>query len=367
MHLSVPGSIAGPREGVCGRLGGTVPAATAAVLAVGAAIYERRATRRRLHARRRFRVRVDAGVSKELDRIVTAQLEAAIIALETPRCDSTAAVHDARTSIKRVRAVVRLARDQIGAERYREVNETLRCAGRRLAALRDAIVLPAVLEGLERRYVDEIGGPELNELRETLAGAHRAAADVDSEREPLVDAILSLQRVHSHLDKRPLVRDDVGLEAIVGGFRRVYARGRRSYREALRHRDTEALHAWRKRVKDLRYGAELLRDADPPRLKQIREAARELSDLLGDDHDLAVLAQRASCYPSITRLIDARREELQRTAFELAEAVYAAPPRKLVKQLRRRARKHDDRTGHSERHGASRQRRLPMAEIERSS
>jgi CHAD domain-containing protein len=319
--------------------------ATVGVLAVGAAVHERRTFHRRLHERRGFRVRVDTALCAELDRIVTAQLDTAMRALENPRRDSSGALHDARTSIKRVRTVLRLARDQIGADRYREVNDTLRCAGQLLAALRDAIVLPAVLEELARGSIDEIDGRELIELRETLAGGGRAAAHLDPGQEPLVGAILRLRRVRSQLEERPLVRDDVGVEAIVGGLRRVYKRGRRSFREVLRHRDTDALHAWRKRVKDLRYGAELLRDADPHRLKQIRHAAHELSDLLGDDHDLAMLDQRAKCYPSITRVIDCRREELQRAAFELAEAAYAAPPRRFAKQLRRRARKHAYRAG----------------------
>ena len=71
----------------------------------------------------------------------------------------------------------------------------------------------------------------------------------------------------------------------------------------------------------------------------MRRGARELSDLLGDDHDLAVLAELASDCPSTSRLIDRRRRELQRASFASAERLFARKPGKVAKHARRSARK----------------------------
>ena len=136
-----------------------------------------------------------------------------------------------------------------------------------------------------------------------------------------------------------MTREDAALKPVLDGFQRAYSRAQKGYRQTHGHPDTDALHAWRKRVKDVRYGAELLLDADPSRLKQMRREASKLSDLLGDDHDLAVLAELASDSPSTSRLIDRRRLELQRSAFAVAEKLFARKPRAVAKHTRRRARK----------------------------
>src|ERR687888_223363 len=52
-----------------------------------------------------------------------------------------------------------------------------------------------------------------------------------------------------------------------------------------------AVHEWRKRSKDLWYHLRLLRDGRREVLAPAADRAHELSDLLGDHHDLAVLAE----------------------------------------------------------------------------
>jgi CHAD domain-containing protein len=141
------------------------------------------------------------------------------------------------------------------------------------------------------------------------------------------------ERLHEHpfapgLDTTPLL----------AGLRRIYRQGRAGHRRVLDAPTTENLHAWRKRVKDLRYGSELLGDADAKRLRQVRRRARTLSELLGDDHDLAVLAEMAGDCPSILAAIENDRARLQSKARKLGKKLYARPPRRFVRRAQRRAR-----------------------------
>src|SRR5262245_56233503 len=62
------------------------------------------------------------------------------------------AVHEARKSSKKVRALIRLVRDAIGEKRYRRANQTLRDAVRPLAPVRDAEVLVHTLDQLGERF-----------------------------------------------------------------------------------------------------------------------------------------------------------------------------------------------------------------------
>ena len=76
------------------------------------------------------------------------------------------------------------------------------------------------------------------------------------------------------------------------------------------------MHEWRKRVKDLWYHCLLLQDAWKPVMSALADEAHELSDRLGDDHDLAVLLEWAHVHgsaldgsrPAAARLRRDRRE-----------------------------------------------------------
>ena len=79
-------------------------------------------------------------------------------------------------------------------------------------------------------------------------------------------------------------------EALVPGLERAYRRGRKRMREAEEEPTTERVHQWRKRAKDHWYHLRLVSDAWPQELEARADEVHRLTDLLGDDHDLAILA-----------------------------------------------------------------------------
>jgi CHAD domain-containing protein len=124
---------------------------------------------------------------------------------------------------------------------------------------------------------------------------------------------------------------------------RAYARGRDALACVERERSVEALHEWRKRVKDLWYHQRLLRDAWTAPLKAMAAESHRLADLLGDDHDLAVLAERVTGSEgsatldneTLLSLIAERRAELQEAALELGHRIYAEKPKAYGRRLAR--------------------------------
>ena len=165
---------------------------------------------------------------------------------------------------------------------------------------------------------------------------HRATGGEDGRATAAAGVVAMLREARGRVDNWPLERDSFA--ALEEGLRRSYRRGRRGFRAARSDPTVEALHEWRKGVKQLWYQHTLLRSLWPPVMQAFGNQAHELADLLGDDHDLAMLAdwvrEHAEADPGFYEALDARRAELQSKAMQLGERLYADKPGAYVARLR---------------------------------
>ncbi len=273
-----------------------------------------------------------------LRRCAREQLDRAIDELtEGIKADPVTAVHDARKALKKERSLLRLARGTIKPAERRAINAALRDAGRRLSAARDAEVMIEAVDALGTRYAGQL--PERNfttittHLNKQAASARASLADAGA----VADELRGLQ---AGVDDWRLRR--TGWKAIGEGLKESYRRGGRAYRRARRDPTTENLHEWRKRAKDVWYHIRLLEPISPGAMQGHAEDAHRLSDLLGDDHDLALLREtlvagggsiRADV-ESVLTLIDHRRDQLQAEAMQVGARVYAEKPKAFIKRMR---------------------------------
>ena len=195
--------------------------------------------------------RIKAGESprKGLRRIVRGQIDKA---REGPAGGDPPdeAVHEVRKRLKRLRALLRLARDGMDESTFERENARFRDAARPLSEVRDAAVLLTAFDDLIERLGDA-GHPEaIAEARAALL-----ARKDDASRHALDDGS-ALDDLASQLDR---AREALGGRAFAGvrwstlrdGLRRIYRQGRRAFRAAGDTPTDENLHEWRKRVKDL--------------------------------------------------------------------------------------------------------------------
>ena len=119
-------------------------------------------------------------------------------------------------------------------------------------------------------------------------------------------------------------------------------RGREEFARADKQPTTENLHEWRKRVKDLWYQQRLLEETWPGVMKAQAKEAKKLSKLLGEDHDLAVLAETLRTDPELARFADEfepviakRRKKLLKRSRKLGRRVYAEKPKAFARRFGR--------------------------------
>jgi CHAD domain-containing protein len=294
-------------------------AAVAAAGAAGAAVAARKLTG---GERRTYRLDRDEPLPDELRRVARGRVDHALDELRGDTDSSPEeAVHEARKDMKKLRALLRLARAELGDYVFRFENATARDTARLLAGARDATVMLETLEGLPVRH------PQLRSALER----HAAAAG-----EPRRDeAIAALGGIGERIGEWPLERDDFA--AVKPGLRRIYRQGRRAMRKAEADPTVENLHEWRKREKDLWYHLRLLRDVRPKSMRAAADEADALADHLGDDHDLAVLlefARERGFAEQIEDAVDERRAALQAQAFEAGGRLYAERPKDFARRLR---------------------------------
>ena len=250
-----------------------------------------------------FAFRPGKSLDEEARRVAHKQLRKALDALDQPEVD----VHDVRKRTKRVRAVARLVRSGIG-DGYQPVNTAARDAARALAPARDGEVLADTFRSLGLT-------PPLNLIA-------TGKADVDQAREHLSAA-------REAVDDWSFGHD---LDVLADGLHTTYRRGRRALAAARAEPTAAAFHEWRKATKYLWHQTQLLAPAAPELLKAQARALHDLADLLGDDHDLAVLVD-VTRDEEAKRLAEDRRAELEQEALPLGSHLYVEKPKAFVTRM----------------------------------
>ena len=272
-------------------------------------------------------------VGRALGRLVAEDLAAAQADLDG---DGSAEerIHRARQRLKRLRTLLRVIEPARPGE-VAAATRALAAVARLLAEPRDADVAAASARGLreiaapgEDASLDRI----VAELDRKAEAAHRHAAPVRQASERLAAAEAELGRLPRGLD---------GIALFERALARSYRRGWRAMRQARSSLATPDLHRWRKAVKDYWNLIRLARKRLPRRVRSSAADLGRLGELLGLDHDHAVLAERLALSPEpdpgLMRhlsLIARERGRLEDEAFRLGTLLYRRRPRKQARRLR---------------------------------
>jgi CHAD domain-containing protein len=216
-------------------------------------------------------------MKKAIARMAREELECAARVLRDGG-DPDKAIHEARKSVKKTRALLRLVKGS-------NLNAPLREIGRSLSDFRDSAVLVETL--------DSLGGPKVAAIRRELVRRRKAPSS-----ETLREIAATLQERAAEVKEWPLKKD--GLEKAAGKAKKARERAEESGK-------ADDLHEWRKRVKDQWYHVRAFGGKDEKKLK-------ELQQLLGRHHDLEVLRAAA---PTLSKRIDGAQKKLADEAFKL--------------------------------------------------
>jgi len=280
-----------------------------------------------------FRFKLGEPFDEGARRIAAEQIDLGLSLLQG-NGDQVAAIHETRKSLKRLRALLRLIRPAIGEDVFRQENAALRAIGLSLSGARDRHVLLETLDKLDA----SVGFGR----RGVADKMRRSIAETNG-----VEAFLTMQQAHDRLVEAKarlaeLKINGEGFDIVGGGLERSYRRACRAFANAYAHPSDEGFHEWRKGAQAHWRQMVLLARAWPDYLGARAMEARTLSQIIGDDHDLALLiafahseaaglnVEQAAVVESAARQ---RQGMLRAMARPRGERLFAASPKRLRKSI----------------------------------
>ena len=242
-----------------------------------------------------YRLEPAMPMSEAVRRAAFGELEIAHGALATPP-ERHSGVHSARKCLKRLRSLLLLVRPGMPEPVFANLTDRLAVIARGLAPARDAHALIDAVDKLERETGPGPGQGAIQSLRAWLH-KRRHAAEQNLEKSAASDAMRALLELRPAFAGLAVYPDD--FRSVAKGLRRCYRSTRQSFQLGFAEGRDEDLHEWRKGVQHHWRQMQLLAPCWPSELNARAEAARGLSQILGDDHDISLLTRLVST-PTMT-------------------------------------------------------------------
>lgn len=209
-------------------------------------------------------------------------------------------IHDARKYCKRWRSYIRLL-PPAQRRMFDSVDREIGASAKSLSPVRDASVLA--------QTADSFGAvPEAAPKPSDATAAH---------------ALSTFRRRLEEIRRRATNIPASSYEPSPARLIKSFERFEKAYAENLKTRSSGQLHHWRKQTQRLRYQLLQMGPAHFP-VRYLAKRLGRVADLLGDDHDLVVLAAHLGRAPQQARLLQAKRQQLQQDAFDLTGKLVAS-------------------------------------------
>jgi CHAD domain-containing protein len=307
-----------------------------------------------------FRFELRETLLTGIKRLARERIASVVKLLSHDSSPSAESIHEARRHLKSIRALLRLARGAVGEEIRRSENLFFRDAGRSLSQARDPQAMLETLDRLEKPSHSNSGSPApgqnmmrtlINEVRREIE--QKISNDFPHEKvATLVRELRDAKRRTTRWFQGTVLQPANEWELLVGtGLRQTYRKARnivgRIQSEGREAFHDESWHELRKCAKALGYQLRLLKPIWPATIASLVDEIDQLTSLLGDANDLAVLrrklidnetsasnhAQLERTRRNLIRLIDRRKKALQSKAFKYARIIYSEKPRRFERRL----------------------------------
>lgn len=293
-----------------------------------------------------YRLENTESVAAGVRRMAHEEAAGALARLGEPRYDANEALHDARTRLRKIQALLRLVQDAIGTEVFEREDRAYAEAIGLLDDARRSYVSVRTVALLREDFTEVLRPSAFVDLQARLEERHLRILH-HTLREGVVPRVVEqVEAARDRIDGWPLdTADDRILER---GLRRAYERGYAAMARAFEPEggmSGQALETWRQEARYLWFHYRVLAPLWPPVLEAMAdEQARLATDLgvgadLGDLMDIVSEAGDLSETPwpglAVRGLANERRRHLWSGLRPLGQRLYAEVPDAFRDRMRR--------------------------------
>ncbi len=256
--------------------------------------------------------------------------------------DIHTSIHESRKSCKRIRAVLKMIRDEMGYSNYYRENSFYRHLAGRMSGSRDDYVLLQCIENLARKRPEAFNEDALRPIKKLLSHRIKEATDqFNSQWGGFDHVIKDLEEAEKRILHCCSLRNDFA--AMERGLRRIYRRGYRYNRSGQRGESMEEFHEYRKNTKYLLHQIELISPVYPKVMNAYAASLRKHAEQLGDTRDLDRLnlfleqIPEGTLHPApmedLQELIRVRKRKRLKKIFRRSSLLYAEKPKRFIQRL----------------------------------
>lgn len=195
-------------------------------------------------------------------------------------------VHNIRKTIKKIRAVLSLIRDEIGYSSYLRENNFYRDIGRQLSEFRDLDVYLSVALDLEQRFIMDLNYSCLTNLISQIK--HDKATCLKQLIKPEgFPAELTQKLAVARINMEKIKITDESFNFVMSGLNRSYKKGRKVLHTCMDDSGPEKAHQLRKALKNIWYQIRIIRPVYPTFCKAYAKSLRSITRILGKLNDYA--------------------------------------------------------------------------------
>lgn len=257
-------------------------------------------------------------------------------------------IHSIRKSLKRLRSLMRLVAPAIGKTDLQKHNREIRDIAGLMAARRDQAVMQQTLQALKEGIKKPSGGKQSRRSADSIFAAVDQALGVTQDEDGGDTNLKGTEvaKIRARLERETRILAQTafrkkGFEAVRDGLSNSYRAARKRMSGSELNPDNEAFHELRKSLQWHWHQMALLAAAWPELFEARAASARNVSQLLGEDHDLAVLNERVQSEPALTsptkrsfaNLCEQRQQKLRTLAKIRIQQLFSEKPAVFTQRI----------------------------------
>ncbi|MGB5259506.1 MAG: CHAD domain-containing protein [Gammaproteobacteria bacterium] len=275
-------------------------------------------------------------------RRINLELRARVIGIfNDESLDADSAVAEIRGCIEKLRAVLRFTRPAMGNSVFRRCDRVLDEFSSEISDMRESAVMVETFDCLADHYRPFLNAEEFLSVRQSLQSRHAQAMAEYRERLDMKELESSFVRLELNLDRTDRVKLTRSmLKSAIGD---VYSRGRELHQLLEQDPDTENSNGLRLEARYLWHQLRMLEKQAPDEVRAMTGTLDELGQLLGDDNNMAVLAENLRTRPGLCcnriqaelldSLAETRRIAYLTSVLRLSARIYERTPENFISDL----------------------------------